>query len=423
MDATPGGLRAVDLGGTRVDPSSDPLAPTLLGPGLWSDVLGAAGSADDTHQYSYRRAIDASTVHVAVTASPLDPSGDGLAVEVVTPGGDSCDTDAGSVSSPVPQSLLGVGVSSGPSEMGGSSDPCASASELRITVTRTISQESRVISISVVEEAPATGTAESLPRPAESPTLARPLPADPDQVQPVEGADAFAEAPTLAPGTTYADRIAQGSVVLYRVRLDWGQSLAVRADLPLMDDAAVEAFGSERPGVTLSLLDPFRAVLADQVDGDETFDVYDDEEAGLLLDGTAPVAYLNRFDGLAAVAPGDYWVSLAVEPVDPEVEPLEVPVKLSVDVIGEAGAAPAYPANVVGPGGTAAPTGYDAATPYLVGDQVFAASVTGEGLEGSDEARGEAGSVSARLLSGLAVGLASLLCLAAGIVLLRRSLR
>lgn len=412
--ATPGGIRTVELGGVPVEASTDRADPTVLQPGLWRDVLGAGGSPDDTHYYAYRRQIADSTIHLAVTSSPDDPDGEDLAMAVVTAEGETCGDDSDTVGSPVFQSLLGVGVTVGPDAAdGGRDDPCVRAAEVRFTVSHSYSLDERAIALRVVEEAPTTGDLASLPAPPKE--VAFDLPRPGEALEEVAGSASFADAPTLSPGALYRDRVDQGAVVVYRVSLDWGQSLAVRADIPLMDAADQEALEFDRPNVALTLLDPFREVLSGQVPDDDTLEPYDDDEAGLLVDGTAPVAYRNRFARVAAIVPGDYFVSLAVQPGDPEQQPVEVPIELTVGVSGEPGEAPSYPALVVGPGGTEGPEGYAAETPYLVGPGVFTATVSGD----PGSSTGSAG-VSSRLLAGLIVGAVSFASAVAGAWLLRR---
>jgi Ca-activated chloride channel family protein len=415
QESAPGGLRTVDVGGEPVEGSTDDTRPTPLTAGLWRDVLGPGGVAGDTHYFAYERAIADSSVHVAVTTSSDDPDGESLALEVTTLDGDDCGSDSDSGSAPVPQSLLGVGVTAGPGEAGDRDDPCAEAAELRFSVTHSSPGE-RAVAVRVVEEAPVVGDPEELPQPPESVALDLPSPAS--SPTDVEAGTAFAGAPLLEPGATVRDTVAQGEVVLYRVRLDWGQSLAVRVDVPVMDAAAEAALEFDRPAVALTLLDPFRQVVDEQADDADSAGSYDIDEPARLGDTTAPVAHLNRFAGLAATVPGDYWVSLAVQPGDPAEEPYDVPVEVTVDVAGEPGPAPTYPAVVVGPGGGGpGPEGYDAATPFLVGDGVLAATVSGEpAAAGADDTD----SRTTRAVAGAVVGVLSLGCVAAGVALLRR---
>jgi hypothetical protein len=418
-------IGSVELGGSRVEPSTNPGDPTMLTAGLWSDELGPGGTADATHEYGYVRTMAGSTVHVAVTASPDDPLGDTLELTAVTPAGDPCGSDTDNVSAPVPQSPLGVGLVIGPDEPGSERVlACASAAELRFTVTHS-SETPRGVALRIVEEAPVGGDPTALPVPPEDPVLDVPTPQEGGEE--VAGAPSFTDAPDLAGATTYVDTVAQGEVVLYRVRLDWGQSLTARVDVPVMDAETEETLGFVRPDVALTLLDPLRQVVVDQVDDDVTREAYDVDEPVRLVDATAPVAHLNRFAGLAATVPGDYWVSLAVEPPDPGAtpdgetapDPVEVPVELTVAVTGEPGAAPTYPENVLGPGGAAGPEGYDASTPFLVGAGELAATVTGVPEDAGGAGAGDDG-LDAQVVAGAALGAVSLACVLAGAVLLLR---
>ncbi len=96
----------VDLGGTPVESSStDPGNPTELEAGLWSDTLGARETADATHQYSYERTGEDTTVHIGVVATSGENS-DQVEVES-TIGDTTCGSDTSSSSYTFPGAPFG----------------------------------------------------------------------------------------------------------------------------------------------------------------------------------------------------------------------------------------------------------------------------------------------------------------------------
>ena len=419
------GAQSVDLGGAPIMSSTDPMTPTLLSAGVWADVLGAATSPAGRHEFAYQRTMADSTVHLGVVGAPTDPGGsDALRITAGAPGGIDCGTDDSTTSFPVVQRLLGVGLSVGADELGDRNADCLRADEITFTVDRSLSDSGTElpIAIRVVEEAPVEDTAADLPTASESPRVDVPDPA----AAPTEvgGEPSFDRAPLLEPGMTYADAVPQGGTLLYRVHLDWGQALAVRVDVPAQDATASAALVSAEPDVEISLLDPLRDVWTGEVEQSVDTGEYAADEATRLVEGTAPLRYLNRFADVAGTVPGDYWVAVTVEPAAPDTEAdaaaVEVPFTLVADVTGSPDGAPTHPETVQSPGGDAGPVGYAAATPYLLADGVFAADV-------ARDAAGVGGTVPeapsrdhARLAGGILLGAISLGCCAAGVTLLRR---
>ncbi len=407
----------VDLGGSPVEGTANPADPTRLTAGLWADTLtGPGASPANTLRFSYQRTMEYSTVLIGVVGVSAEGAGDALGITVTAaPDGTSCDSDE--TSYPAPGTAFGVSVAVGPDDVDDRDSVCGRAATLDIAVDRGSSEltSDLPVAIRVVEEAPSVSAVPDLLEPADAPRVALPTPGPPTRLA---GVPSFDEAPEIETGT-YADDVPQGAQRLYRVRLGWGQALAARVDVP--GRTSVEG---SYPTVGLTVYDPVRNPVESAVEetlGEGTYD----EDGVQLFEGTPRVAYLNRFAGQAATVPGDYWVAVSVSPADPDAEEpaVDVPVELSVEVIGDAAGAPAFPKVAPGPSGSDVPAGYGLATPYLVGDGVFSADVSGtpRSAEGSDDAA--AGDDGSRRTAGLAVGGASLLCCAAGVVLLARRRR
>lgn len=407
--STPPVPALVDLGGSPVEVSTNPAAPTVLTAGLWADTLSGPGGSDaNAHRFRYERTMQDSTVLVGVVGASTETS-DQIGVLLEAAGGPCDDQTSTSGAAGTAFGTLAVATST---TFGDRNDECLTAPSVDITVRRgTADLESDLpIAIRVVEEAPVRDAEADLPEVPDVAPFSLPQPADPTDLA---GAPSFDEAPEITSGT-YADALPEGSERLYRVRLDWGQSLAVRVDVAAQDAAATETFSaSADPVVDLSLFDPLRNAFdggAEDADQDGGYTV----DGDLLLDGTYPVAYLNRYKSQNATVPGDYWVSVAVTPAAVDRAPVEVPVELTVEVVGEPVEPPRSALTVTTPDTDSGPDGYDPATPYLVDDGVFSADVSG--TPRVPEAAGD----DVRRTAGLVVGATSLVSLAAGAVLLLR---
>ncbi|WP_406290180.1 hypothetical protein [Embleya sp. NBC_00896] len=122
---------------------------------------------------------------------------------------------------------------------------------------------------------------------------------------PVVGGGSFAEAATLSGSGHFTDDVAFGEWAFYRVRLDWGQSLALQARV---------GGGRGYAPTEIRLYNPVREELAR-----ESAAVFDTEH---IFSGrpdsfaTRPVRYLNRSDRQQEVAdtlPGWYYIAVAVQ--------------------------------------------------------------------------------------------------------------
>lgn len=426
--AAAGEPEPVELGGATVVPSTDPASPTTLTAGVWADVLGAAELAQGTHEFAYERTMADSTVHLGVVGAPTTADGgDALSITARAPDGAGnvvdCASDQGTSSYQAPQRLIGAGLSVGADD--DRDDPCLTADELTFTVDRYTSSATSdlPIAIRVVEEAPVIAAGE-LPAPPESPSVAVPEPGEPVAA---EESTSFDRAPDLEPGTTYAGVVAQGGTALYRVHLGWGESLAVRVDVPTQDAAAAATLGSREPRVELALLDPLRDVFGGEVAESEESGAYAADEPAVLVEGAAPVAYRNRFEGVAGSVPGDYWVTVVAEAAADDETPVDVPFTLVAEVTEAGGdtaadgdGAPTYSPTVQSPGGDAGPAGYTADAPYLVATGVFTAEVASDAAAVGADPKGTPARDHLRLAGGILLGAISLGCCAAGLALLRR---
>lgn len=417
----------VDLGGASLPAgtgSTNPDDPTTIGPGLWADTLGGS-EAKNVHHFTYQRRIKDSTVHLGVVAAPASTDSDGIKIDagVVGESGTltSCGSGDGSTSFGLPYALMGAALDVGASAADATDRPdCLRADTIRIAVSRgyTSNISKLPIAIKVVEEAPVSGAA-SLPEPGED--VAFDVPEPGGDARELPGADSFDDAPQLDPvagGVTVSTELTQGTEQLWRVGVQWGQQLVVRATAPKGDEAELEGLYSGVP-LRVRLIDPRRQVFAlnEDVEGQSAEGAYDAEEAVDLVAGSRPVLYRNRFDSYLPTVPGDFWIAVSAAPVaaDADREPLDVPVELTVAVSGKSSGAPSYPDVVVSPDDSAGPGGYSPAKPFLVAEDSFSAVASGNPVIAEEDDAW----LSGRRWAGLGLGAVSAVCLAAGLVRLR----
>ncbi len=373
----------VDLGGQPAQGSTNPVDPTPLDAGLWTTMLGPE---PQPQFFTYERQIQASTVHVGVIGAPQTQESDGISVAATVPTpDDAAGADCGSAdatsSSTYPQAVLGAEVIVGDEDS--AEDPCRTAAVVTIRVTRYSSlADDLPVAIKIVEEAPVSGRGSEIP---EDDTLAYdpPEPAEPRD-QPA-GGESFDDAPVLdvaAGAVTIDAQVTEGTERLWRVPLDWGGQLVARVDLAGVDTED-ELYSLD---VQVELVQPSRDVFALTESGEYSYG-YFGEEPAMLLAGANPLRYGNRFRDIEPTLPGDYWVAVSVEPapVDGERGPVDVPVRLTIEVAETDVDAPTYQEAVLGQGGGAGPDGYSPETPYLVGASEFSAVASGNPFTPADD--------------------------------------
>ncbi|MFD8024003.1 hypothetical protein [Streptomyces lavendulae] len=333
--APPPRYRAAE-GARQVQGAPSTADAPLLEPGVVYEDTVAPG------ERVYRLGLDAaSTVYVSAVLRP--PAGsavgysDGVEVEVMTSAGRACPYNPGRDSfgrDPVPLAAAGQRRLEEDAE-------CQGAGTYYAKVTRSAAKDSDraawpVELLVLREPAPAAGSAPVSPPPA----LPSPSPALPgtDAVART-GGTGFNDARALGSGV-WRDDLRPGQTRFYRVPLDWGQRLAVGAEIAKA--RMTRPSGSAPDGLTVSLYTPYRGL----VDSGDTS--YDGQQAAVTLPGTVAVAYANRFSDRAEVRPlrvaGWYYVAVTlggkVGEFTEDASP--VPLTLRVDVGGVRTAEPAY---------------------------------------------------------------------------------
>ncbi len=375
------------------------------------------GPQAQAQYFTYERVIEGSTVHVGAMGAPQASDADGvsIATTVATPDDPAvdCGTADASSDSSIPQAVVGDEVVIGDEDS--ADDPCRAADTVAIKIFRYYSDstDELPVAIKIVEEAPVTDPGEPLADDEEL-DYAVPEPAEPSDA-PV-GAGSFADAPIIDAGdgpVTIAAEVTEGTEVLWRVPLDWGDQLVVRGDLRTVpsDDplSGVQ--------VQLHLVQPSRDVFGLTKSDDYTYGYFGADQARLLA-ASYPLRYSNRFSDLEPTLPGDHWVAVSVQPPPEDRAARDAPVRLTFAVTRTDAAAPAYRDAVLGPGGEPGPDGYSADEPFVVGDGKFAAVASGNPFTpDGDEDDAWWG---ARRAIGVGVGAAGLGCCLVGALWLSR---
>ncbi len=173
----------------------------------------------------------------------------------------------------------------------------------------------------------------------------------PGPARPVEAGTSFNDAPVLAPGS-YRDSVTTGETRYFRVRLDWGQRLAYRVQVP------AQGLPIQTAALYVLLASPLRA-RAEQVAGSAGSALLGGREDQEVSGSTAaPVRYLNR-DSTRSQADeysvdGYYYLVLDLSYRLSKEEPVSFPFTLTVAASGgEPG--PSYLTDPAAYGGTTSP--------------------------------------------------------------------
>ena len=161
-------------------------------------------------------------------------------------------------------------------------------------------------------------------------------------VEPVEiiGGHSFNDATEVSTGA-YRSTIVPGEAQIFRVHLDWGQSVRTKVLFPQASQALEEQTGYFGPWGTLQTFNPMRGATEDYFSGISNTGVTSGGEANSLGTMVVPVRYLNREGSSGAYLAGDYYISLSAD-VDSDGETYELPYTLQVEVVGEPAGEPSY---------------------------------------------------------------------------------
>ncbi|MFG2207145.1 hypothetical protein [Streptomyces sp. NPDC048638] len=324
-------------GATAIKGAAIATDASQIKPGLGTDRIDR-----NTEKY-YRIELDArSSAYVSVVAAPrpgtkVEDYSDKLTVDIQDSDGASCTSESS-------QSFHGDGTPYPIGDyaerlVGGDRTQCQAAGLYYVVVTRkgpeTSGPEDWPIELRFVTEPGLKGTAPSAPAEGNWPTRTPPPRTDPT-TQPATGGTGFNDAASVT-GGVWKDRIRPGETRFYRVPVDWGQRLNLRAELP---NASAPGSSSVRDGFGLSVFNPARGLVS----GDN-FVLYDGKPT-TVKEFTAPIAYENRFTTTSAVKAmrfaGWYYLEVTLNSHATRYFPKGTDFILRVDVRNEAKAGPAY---------------------------------------------------------------------------------
>lgn len=398
---------AVELGGTPVPGgtgSTDSAKPTELTAGVWLDKIGS-DVASGTHYYTYTRTTEGqetSTVIVGAMTSGLPNTSDSINLDVTTTDDASCGGDSASRST-YGVWPFGTVVFVGSSDAESWEGECTQARTLRIKVTHNGTGDQAVpVAIKIVEEARVKSIA-NLPLGVKAETPV-PTPKVPDETEPLAGATSLDDAPELTTGR-FTTTLIEGGAQVWKVPLDWGENLIVRARIPTVKPEG-EFDSIYGPDVDLSILSPMGATT-DTLYEDEVVDgTVDEVEPVELIHATGPVRLQPRYDNetTGVSTPGDFYVVLGAEmPDDLERDLRELPVTLEAEIRGDGDPAPAYFKQ----------------PPFLVGPDTRKDVVSGTGISKSEQDALDTERTQ-KIIAATALALVGLVATGGGLTLLRR---
>ena len=300
--------------GKSVDGGSSAGDATALEAGDWKDTLGLTGTADGQRWYTVKRTVDGSTVRfTAAVPSGAPTARHDLTVEAFA-GNLSCGKGDASSAGGGQQPIVVASAAAG----AGDRDECVDSGEVTFSVTRgssegTEEQKEEALEIRVMEEPPAKN-AEQLP--TESADLPEKLPSLSDPADLPEGGVSFDDAASLEPGA-YRGTLTPGETRIYRVDVDWGQSLDAVAQFAPITAAQAEAFDGADARPSLVTYGPSRAAAVDMSNTYGRLNEYSSPE----LRSTTPFVLYNAREnsyGATKVAStaGPYYLVLSAPPVE-----------------------------------------------------------------------------------------------------------
>lgn len=328
--------------GTSIDGGSSAGDATSLEAGDWKDTLGLTGTSEGQRWYSVKRTVEGSTVRLTAAV----PSGAPTARHAITveafSGNTSCNKRDAAPAGGGQQPVVVASASAGSGDRDECTDGDVTFSVTRETSQGTEEQREEPLEIRVVEEPPAKDAdklpAESAELPEKAPSLS-----DPDTLP--DGRVSFGDAVELDPGA-YRGSLQPGQTRVYRVDLDWGQSLDAVAQVAPLTAVQSEALDGDDAQVSLVTYGPSRAVAAEN-----TSDTYGrvSEYTTPELRATTPfVLYHGREEwngsSRAASTAGPYYVVLSAAPVEEGsgAAGADLDVTLGIAVNGEVSGSPDF---------------------------------------------------------------------------------
>lgn len=373
-------------------------APTSITTGNWVDTVG-----DDTEYYAFERKQAGSTLRVSAVTQGGNGTNDVVAVEITDPAGKRC--SLGQISR-----ILNTRSLSGAQATAGEAEECDAAGTYLIAVSRGSNVDKEAaIGLRVTEEPPVTdpgfvASADTEPE-VEAPSFE-------GTAEPVAGTASFEDAPELTTGLWSSD-VVPGEALVYRFRLEYGQSAKVGLRFAAGTSAHRDVLGSRGALARFTLHNPLLAnlgyptdaVFSDSVGGTDVANFRTLTPQVSKVTGTGGGKFNGGADYTAA---GDYYVMIAVQRRD---ETVELPFQIDLQIEGEPAEGPTYADGATWTIADGVNVGPDMENP---------GSSDNESDDSEAAAADDEDSSALRTGLGVGVGVLALLALAAALLLLRR---
>lgn len=322
------------VSGTPITGGPDQAHATAIRTGLWRTTLPSPTATTPDRWFRFTRTIKNSRVYLTASVVNGQDQSERIHSEVYAAVDDRCDYETQTAYnswSPV----VSAAASTGPYR---ADNACSTATSVDFRVLRENLTDAdqpkadREVTIKVVEEPPVDPDA-SLPA---AQTVGTAYVPELGTAKNVAGGQSITTATDLTSGT-YAGTILPGEAQLFKVHVDWGQSLA---SVVKVSQLPSNAEGYYR--VYVNLLSP---VLGD-ANARETAGWSSTSSSTSASAQSTPIEYANRDasgpQGAASIA-GDYLIAVTVRKyIASQTTDVEVPFLMAVDVTGTAQDAPAY---------------------------------------------------------------------------------
>ena len=375
--------------GTPISGGPDAANATPITTGDWRDVLGPQHTVQGQRWFRFTRTIPGSTVRVS--AALAGPTGgytvdDGLYVQTFA-GSEDCGTGADSQSGTGYQPIL-VATETIPGNRD-YREECKDGSEITFNVTRgkesgDVSRRTdELVEIRIIEEPPAANAATL---PASAPKASEEVPSMSDASPLPTGGVSFGDAAPLDPGA-YRGSIVPGETQIFRIDLDWGQSLSSVIQFDPVTDTQKQALGDVDLNTTLWTFSPGRAIARAPFVSDSQGSLTEYSSPELVA--VSPVVTYNERrstadNSAAASIAGPYYLVLGVAgknggTVEGAAAGVELGFTLGLARNGERKGVPEYQGEA----------------PQFGGETSTAADSDDEGAEGAEKTDGSASSTDA----------------------------
>lgn len=349
-------LRPFQLTGTKVQGTNDPAGAPEVQAGQYLDRYDSS----KTRRHYLVNRQPGSTITASITSlvkGASAGSSDSWNLELRTQSGQRCAVETVGTGSYNRVGVLAGAVSSTPTPTSGASasaGPCA-AEPLVLGLTRNpVSRSTRTVPVEIrIAEEPAITNLSGLPESVKSYDGQGKKVTAAKSAKPALGGSSFSNAEELAVGS-WSDSVAVGETVMYRVRLETGQTLRATLDAPA-PKSSWELTGAETVLPDIELYTPSRVQLR------RLFTPIQARRTAVLTVATPEVRVRNREYPSStgervrsASVAGDYYVAVGLQPGQADLGGRVMPIRLSIAVDGQASGQPVYAAAIPTP--TPSPT-------------------------------------------------------------------